>query len=58
MSTMFSVPCPECGDWLTTEGTGDVRCPRCGRSYHVSLGVLVPIEEQGTRADSWQPGLP
>lgn len=47
MSTLFSVPCPECGGWLTTEVTGDLRCPSCVRAYHVSLGVLVPIEEPG-----------
>ena len=48
MSTLFAVPCPECGGWLTTEVTGDLRCPGCVRAYHVSLGVLVPIGEPGT----------
>jgi hypothetical protein len=48
MSTLFAVPCPECGGWLTTEVTGDLRCPGCVRAYHMSLGVLVPIGEPGT----------
>ena len=47
MSRLFAVPCPECGGWLATEVTGDLRCPGCVRVYHVSLGVLVPIEAQG-----------
>jgi uncharacterized Zn finger protein (UPF0148 family) len=48
MSTLFSVPCPECGGWLTTDVTGDLRCPDCVRAYHVSLGVMVPTPERGT----------
>ena len=46
MSRLFAVPCPECGGWLATEDTGDLRCPGCVRAYHVILGVLVPIESQ------------
>jgi hypothetical protein len=26
----------------------DYMCPSCGRSYHASLGYLMPVEQEGS----------
>src|SRR6186997_3305414 len=33
MSTIFEVPCPDCGRSMVVEATGNLQCPTCHRGY-------------------------
>jgi tRNA(Ile2) C34 agmatinyltransferase TiaS len=43
MSTVFEVPCPECGGQMSVAGEGELRCPPCERTYHARMGHLFPV---------------
>ena len=47
MSTVFDVPCPECGHQMTIADNGDLRCPPCAQTYRARMGHLFPV--RGTR---------
>jgi endogenous inhibitor of DNA gyrase (YacG/DUF329 family) len=45
MSTVFEVPCPECGHQMRVAANGeDVECPACRRAYHARMGHLFPLD--------------
>ena len=50
MSTVFEVPCPECGRVMSVAAEGELRCPACERTYHARMGHLFPVEEGPARA--------
>ena len=39
MSTVFEVPCPDCGRQMSVEADG-VTCSNCRRAYHLWMGHL------------------
>ena len=43
MSTVFEVPCPECGRQMSVVGEGELKCPTCERTYHARMGHLFPV---------------
>jgi hypothetical protein len=43
MSTVFGVPCPDCGHLLSVVGERELECPTCERSYQTRLGHLFPV---------------
>jgi ribosomal protein S27E len=45
MSTVFEVPCPECGREMSVADRGELKCGPCGRTYHVRMGHLFPVGE-------------
>jgi hypothetical protein len=45
MSTLFEVPCPECGRQMLVAGADELRCPACKRAFHVRMGHLFPVTE-------------
>ena len=45
MSTLFEVPCPECGRLMSVAGESELRCTVCERTYHVNMGHLFPMDE-------------
>jgi hypothetical protein len=45
MSTVFDVPCPECGQPMPVTGRGELECPTCGRTYTARLGHLFLVGE-------------
>ena len=46
MSTVFEVPCPECGEQMSVAAAGELQCQSCQRTYHVRMGHLFPVGEQ------------
>lgn len=55
MSTVFEVPCPDCGRAMSVESDGDVTCSSCQLAYHLRMGHLFPA---GARAPSRQAAGP
>ena len=49
MSTVFDVPCPECGEQMSVSAGGELQCPQCERTYHARMGHLFPVGEPGTK---------
>ena len=50
MSTVFEVPCPECGQHMSVGGGGELECPACERTYHARMGHLFLVgESRATR---------
>jgi hypothetical protein len=45
MSTVFEVPCPDCGREMSVAGGGELKCVVCVRTYHVRMGHLFPVGE-------------
>jgi hypothetical protein len=50
MSTLFDVPCPDCGRPMSVEADGDLQCSACHLAYHLRMGHLFPT---GARRQSW-----
>ena len=48
MSTVFEVPCPECGRRMAVAAEDELQCPTCERTYHARMGHLFPVGEPGT----------
>jgi tRNA(Ile2) C34 agmatinyltransferase TiaS len=49
MSTVFEVPCPECGQQMSVSAGGELQCPKCERTYRARMGHLFPVGEPGTQ---------
>ena len=45
MSTVFGVPCPDCGRLMSVAAAGELQCQACGGSYHARMGHLFPVAE-------------
>jgi hypothetical protein len=45
MSTVFDVPCPDCGRQMAIGSDGDLQCPPCEKAYRLRMGHLFPIAE-------------
>jgi tRNA(Ile2) C34 agmatinyltransferase TiaS len=45
VSTIFKVPCPECGQSLSV-ADGGLECPDCRRTYESRMGHLFPMTER------------
>jgi hypothetical protein len=45
MSTLFEVPCPECGRQMLVHDNGRLECPICRRAYHARMGHLFVVNE-------------
>jgi hypothetical protein len=45
MSTVFEVPCPDCGRQMSVADECELRCATCDRTYHVRMGHLFPVGE-------------
>ena len=43
MSTVFQVPCPDCGQQMLVEADGGLECANCQRMYHARMGHLYPV---------------
>ena len=53
MSTVFEVPCPECGRHMSVAAGGELQCATCERTYHARMGHLFPVgEPQAPRSSS------
>ena len=46
MSTVFEVPCPDCGQHMPVEADGRLQCTNCRRVYHARMGHLFPVGER------------
>lgn len=46
MSTVFDVPCPDCGRQMPVASDGDLQCPTCQKAYRLRMGHLFPIAER------------
>ena len=46
MSTVFEVPCPDCGQQMLVEADGGLECATCQRMYHARMGHLFPVGER------------
>jgi uncharacterized Zn finger protein (UPF0148 family) len=57
MSTIFEVPCPDCGGSMVVEATGNLQCPTCHRGYRARMGHLFAVEEPRT-GPSGPPAMP
>ena len=49
MSTVFGVPCPECGQQLAAAGGADLQCPACRQTYQARMGHLFPVGDAHPR---------
>ena len=45
MSTIFEVPCPECGRSMSVAGGDGLNCAACQRTYQSRMGHLFPVGE-------------
>jgi tRNA(Ile2) C34 agmatinyltransferase TiaS len=45
MSTIFDVPCPDCGRSMVVEATGNMQCRTCHRVYRARMGHLFAVAE-------------
>jgi hypothetical protein len=43
MSTVFDVPCPECGRRMSLAAEGELQCPTCPGTYQARMGHLFPV---------------
>jgi hypothetical protein len=46
MSTLFDVPCPDCGRRLTVAADGHLQCEGCRQTYQLRMGHLFPSGSQ------------
>ena len=58
MSTIFEVPCPECGRTMTVSGGGGLECPTCQRTYRSRMGHLFLSGERPSSAVAAPATLP
>ena len=59
MSTVFGVPCPECGQQLSVARTGELQCVACERLYRARMGHLFLLgEPPGRPIDHPAPATP
>jgi tRNA(Ile2) C34 agmatinyltransferase TiaS len=49
MSSVFEVPCPECGRQMSVAAGGELQCPKCERRFHARMGHLFPVGERGAK---------
>jgi tRNA(Ile2) C34 agmatinyltransferase TiaS len=57
MSTLFEVPCPQCGGQMHAAGDGEwVECPTCALAYHARMGHLFPIADHLSLDEGTSPG--
>jgi uncharacterized Zn finger protein (UPF0148 family) len=45
MSTIFDVPCPDCGRPMVVESTGNMQCQTCRHDYRARMGHLFAVAE-------------
>jgi hypothetical protein len=50
MSTLFDVPCPDCGQQLMAAADGHLECRCCRQTYQLRMGHLFPSGEPGRQA--------
>jgi len=58
MSTIFEVPCPDCGRPMVVEATGNLACQTCHHGYRARMGHLVAVEEPPRTGPSGPPARP
>ncbi len=58
MSTIFEVPCPDCGRSMVVAATGTCRVQTCRRGYLARMGHLFPVAEPPERGPSGPPAQP
>lgn len=46
MSTVFEVPCPDCGRQMLVGADGRLECVDCERMYRARMGHLFPVGER------------
>jgi hypothetical protein len=50
MSTLFDVPCPDCGQQLRVTADGHLECRGCRETYQLRMGHLFPSGEPGRQS--------
>ena len=57
MSTVFEVPCPDCGRAMSVDADGVLHCSSCRLAYQLRMGHLFSVAEEGPsrRADVISP---
>ena len=58
MSTIFDVPCPDCGEAMVVEATGNLACQTCHSGYRARMGHLFAVAEPPRTGPSGSPGQP
>jgi hypothetical protein len=58
MSTIFEVPCPDCGRPLVVEATGNMQCLTCQRGYRARMGHLFAVAKPPGTGPSGPPARP
>ena len=58
MSTIFQVPCPDCGRPMVVEATGNLACQTCQHGYRARMGHLFALEEPAPTGPSGPPAMP
>lgn len=58
MSTVFDVPCPECGQLLQLTAVGHMQCSPCRRTYRARMGHLFLVGEPPGTHDAIPEGRP
>ena len=58
MSTIFEVPCPDCGRPMVVEATGNLQCQTCRRGYRARMGHLFAVDEPPRTGPSGPPARP
>jgi hypothetical protein len=58
MSTIFEVPCPDCGRTMVVETTGNLACQTCLHGYRARMGHLFAVEEPPRTGRSGPPAQP
>ena len=58
MSTIFQVPCPDCGRPMVVEATGNLACQTCHHGYRARMGHLFALEEPARTGPSGPPAMP
>ena len=48
MSTVFTCPCPGCGQCMEVRRDGDVECTACDARYRARMGYLLPLPRRGS----------
>jgi hypothetical protein len=50
MSTLFDIPCPDCGQQLRATADGHLACRGCRRTFQLRMGHLFPAGEPGPQS--------
>jgi len=58
MSTIFEVPCPDCGRPMVVEATGSLACQTCHHGYRARMGHLFAVVEPPRTGPGEQPAQP